>query len=146
MHSRLSRPFRPIDVESETLEFFQLSSLAEDLKRESEYAEHGVCSIAIARDEHVTLVLVAVRRAEVLGEHHFPSAGTLVVLSGRVAFSAEEAGRYEELGAGALAVFSADLCHGVEALEDSTYLVIIGGRERPATAPGTDQHAREPSA
>jgi hypothetical protein len=40
-----------------------------------------------------------------------------------------------------MAVFSSDLCHGVVAREDSTLLVIIGGRVRPETTPG--ESARE---
>ena len=132
MIRRIARPFRPIDVDSRTLEFFQLSSLGEDLRREAEYETSGVCSIAIARDEQVTLVLVALRKGEWMREHRVPSDGSLVVLSGRVAFVAESA--REELTPDALALFSPDLFHGVEALEDSLFLLIIGGRERPATA------------
>jgi quercetin dioxygenase-like cupin family protein len=134
MLNRLSRPFRPIDLDAETLAFFQLTTLGEDLRRECEYDESGVCSIAIARDEHVTLVLSALRQGEKVAEHRLPSAGTLVVLEGRITFLAREAAAPEELGPGAMAVFSADVCHGIEAREDALFLVIIGGRQRPPTA------------
>jgi quercetin dioxygenase-like cupin family protein len=132
MLSRLSRPFRPIDLGAQALAFFQLARLGEDLRREHEYERSGVCAITLARDEHVTLVLVALRKGAVMRDHRSPSAGTLVLLSGRAVFSA---GPYrEELDPGCLAAFSADLTHGVEALEDAAYLVIIGGRPRPSAS------------
>ena len=141
MQRRLNRPFRPIEVDADTLEFFQLTSLGDDLKRDAEYEESGVCSISIARDEDVTLVLTALRAGASIREHHLPSAGTLVLLSGRAAFETHGGAEHEELTPGAMAVFSSDLCHGVVAREDSTLLVIIGGRVRPETAPG--ESARE---
>lgn len=128
MRSRLSRPFRPIDLGAETLAFFQLPSLGEDLRHEHEYERSGVCAITIARDEHVTLVLVALRKGSVMRNHRAPSAGTLVLLEGRAAFVAGAA--REDLRPGCLAAFSADVIHSVEALEDVSYLVIIGGRDR----------------
>ena len=130
MLTSLSRPFRPIDLGAEGLAFFQLASLGEDLKSEHEYERSGVCAITLARDEHVTLVLVALRRGSLMRDHRSPSVGTLVLLAGRVAFSAGAEPAREELEPGCLAAFSADLTHSVEALEDATYLVIIGGRER----------------
>ena len=68
-------------------------------------------------------------------EHRLPSDGTLVVLSGRVQFLSDAQDVREELSAGAMAVFAPELCHAVEAIEDSTFLVIIGGRERPEVSP-----------
>jgi quercetin dioxygenase-like cupin family protein len=136
MQRRLERPFRPIEVDADTLEFFHLTSLGDDLKRDAEYEDSGVCSISIARDEDITLVLTALRAGASMREHHMPSAGTLVLLTGRVAFEAEGGAEREELTPGAMAVFSSDLFHGVVAREDSTLLVIIGGRARPETSHG----------
>lgn len=136
MLSRLSRPFRPIEVEREPLTFFQLATLGEDLRREAEYEKSGRSSITLVREKPVTLVLVALRKGEVMRDHQVPSDGALMLLAGRVAFGAETSASPQELEPGALALFAAGLIHRVEALDDALCLVIIGGRERPPWAPG----------
>lgn len=129
MQTGLSRPFRPIELGPETLAFFSLPALAEDLKGEPEYARSGVSALTLARDEHVTLVLVALRKGSVMRQHRVPSAATVLLFSGRVKFAGSD-GAGTDLEPGSLAAFSADVLHAVEALEDSVYLVVIGGRSR----------------
>jgi quercetin dioxygenase-like cupin family protein len=133
MLSHVSRPFRPIELSPGRLEFFDLRSLGKDLRSQPELESSGVSAVTLTRDEHVTLVLVALRRGSAMREHHAPSAGTMVVLGGRVAFVAGDGAR-TELGPGAMAAFSADVPHAVEALDDAEYLVVIGGRERGPVA------------
>ena len=118
MQTGLSRPFRPIDLNRETLAFFSLPSLSEDLKREDEYERSGVSAITLTRDDHVTLVLVALRKGTVMRQHRAPSAATVVLLSGRAKFVADD-GAGTDLEPGTLTVFSADVLHAVEALEDA---------------------------
>jgi quercetin dioxygenase-like cupin family protein len=130
MAAHLTRPFRPVELEAGALSFFELPELAADLRREEEYGRSGVAALTLARDEHATLVLVALRRGARMREHRAPSAATVVVLSGRIAFLVEREAARTELGAGALAAFAADLPHAVEAVEDAVYLVTIGGRPR----------------
>ena len=130
MASLLSRPFRPIELETATLARFTLPALAEDLKREGEYARSGISAVTLARDEHVTLVLVALRKGALMREHRAPSAATLVLLSGRADFVAGDGAR-TGLEPGSLMAFSADVPHAVEAAEDTVCLLIIGGRARP---------------
>ena len=129
MQTGLSRPFRPIELTTDALAFFALPALSEDLKGEAEYERSGVSAVTIARDEHVTLVLVALRKGAVMRRHRAPSAASVVLLSGRVRFAAG-GGESTDLDPGSLAVFAADVLHAVEALEDAVYLVIIGGRNR----------------
>jgi len=130
----LSRPFRPIELRADTLEFFQLARLADDLKSQDEYARTGVAAITLARDEHVTLVLVSLRKGAEMREHRAPSAAAVVLLSGRVSFHAGGDAAQTELGPGSMAAFAADLPHAVEALEDAAYLLMIGGRHRHAVS------------
>ncbi|RIL08192.1 MAG: hypothetical protein DCC71_00115 [Proteobacteria bacterium] len=137
MLTEFSRPFRPIELSPETLAFFSLPALAEGLKREDEYLRSGVSAITLARDEHVTLVLVALRKGAVMREHRAPSAASVVVLSGRVDFTGGD-GASATLEPGSLACFSADVAHAVEAREDAVYLVNIGGRSRPSAAAPAD--------
>jgi len=128
-----ARPSRPIELHAGALAFFELPKLADELRSQDEYQRSGVAAVTLTRDGHATLVLVALRRGAAMREHRAPSAGTVVVLSGRVAFLADREPVRTELAPGSLAVFSADVPHAVEALEDAAYLVMIGGRERPHT-------------
>jgi quercetin dioxygenase-like cupin family protein len=130
MIQALSRPFRPVELTAGALEFFQLHALAEHLREEDEYRRTGVSAVSLTRDGHATHVLIALRKGGVMREHRAPSAASVVVLSGRVVFAAGGDARRTELDAGALAAFSADVPHAVEALEDAVYLLMIGGRER----------------
>lgn len=133
MIRELSRPFRPVELGTGVLEFFQLRELGEKLRNEDEYQTSGVAAVSLARDEHVTLLLVALRQGAVMREHRAPSAAAVVLLAGQATF-ATASGERTELGPGSLAVFSADVSHAVEADEDALYLVVIGGRERPSNA------------
>lgn len=78
----------------------------------------------------MTTALVALRRGAAMREHRAPSAGALVLLAGRVAFLAGREPARTELAPGALALFAPEVPHAVEALDDASYLVAIGGRER----------------
>jgi quercetin dioxygenase-like cupin family protein len=129
METRLSRPFRPIELSPETLAFFSLPALADGLKGEDEYARSGVSAVTLARDDHVTLVLVVLRKGALMRPHRAPSAASVLLFSGRVKFVAGD-GAGSELEPGSLAAFSGDVPHAVEALEDAVYLVTIGGRQR----------------
>lgn len=133
MQTGLSRPFRPIELSADTLAFYSLPSLSKELASEAEYERSGVSAITIARDDHVTLVLVALRKGAVMREHRAPAAATVVLISGRAKFVAGD-GATTDLEPGSLVAFSADVLHAVEALEDAVYLVIIGGRNRPNLA------------
>jgi quercetin dioxygenase-like cupin family protein len=136
MSSALSRPFRPIDLDAARLASFALPALGEDLAREVEYERSGIAAITLVRDEHMTLVLVALRKGTRMREHRAPSAATLVLLSGRAVFVAGGGAR-TDLGPGSLVVFSADVPHAVEALEDAVCAVVIGGRDRPERTGGS---------
>ena len=130
MIEHLSRPFRPVELTAGTLASFQLQDLAAELRAEEEYRRVGVSAVTLTRDEHLTLVLVALRNGDTMREHRAPSAGTVVLLSGRVRFIAGSDAERAELTPGSLAAFAADLPHAVEALEDAVYLLTIGGRTR----------------
>jgi len=133
MIRQLTRPFRPIELEANALEFFALHELGEELRHQEEYQRGGVAAVTLARDAHMTMLLVALRQGDVMREHRAPSAGMALFLSGRGEFVSGGGGgeKRSAFEPGTLAAFSSDLSHAVEAREDSLYLVAIGGRERP---------------
>lgn len=122
---------RPIELDAGALAFFPLPQLAAELREREEYHHAGVTAVTLARDGHATMVLVALRKGAAMRDHRAPSAASVLVLSGRVAFVASREPKRTELAAGSLAAFSPDVTHSLEALEDATYLITIGGRERP---------------
>jgi quercetin dioxygenase-like cupin family protein len=152
MTARSAQAIRPVDLGPGTLTFFRLEELSESIREREEYRRSGVTGITLTRDEHVTVVLAALRAGAVMREHRAPSAATVVVLSGRLDFVAgagepggkpgagERSGKpgsgehRTELGPGALAAFAADVPHALEARTDAVYLVVIGGRQRPDNA------------
>ena len=127
-----SRPFRPVELTAGTLDFFRLREFAEEMKAEDEYRRAGLSGVTLAHDQHLTVVLVALRKGEKMREHRAPVGAALVLLSGRARFMAGRDGSPTELEPGSLAVFAHEVSHAVEALEDAVYLVIIGGRDHAA--------------
>ncbi|MCU0669265.1 MAG: cupin domain-containing protein [Myxococcota bacterium] len=128
MIQQLSRPFRPVELGPDAPVAFQLEALAADLRAGEEFQRSGVAAVTLVRDEPMTLVLIALRKGEAMREHSAPSAATVVVLAGHIAFVAGAS--RTELVPGTAIAFSAELPHAVEALEDAVYLVSIGGRSR----------------
>lgn len=122
---------RPIELPPGALAFFELPRLADELRARDEYGRAGVTAVTLARDDRATLVLVALRKGAAMRDHRAPSAASVVVLAGRVAFVAARDGARRELAPCALAAFAPDVVHAVEALEDAALLIAIGGRERP---------------
>jgi quercetin dioxygenase-like cupin family protein len=132
MATRVSRPFRPVELKAGTLDFFRLREFAEELRTQDEYRRSGVSGVTLARDEHLTVVLVALRKGEKMREHRAPSGAAVLLLSGRASFVSGSDGSRTELEPSSLAVFAPEVSHAVEAVEDAVYLVIIGGRDRAA--------------
>ncbi|CAG1011946.1 hypothetical protein BURK2_04399 [Burkholderiales bacterium] len=128
MSSGLPRPFVPLPIDPGTLERFDLPALAEALTREDEYGQSGVAALSLARTEAMRLVLVALRRGATMREHKAPSPACVVCISGRARLEADAGARAKDLAPGTLAVFAPDVAHSVTALEDTAYLVAIGGR------------------
>jgi quercetin dioxygenase-like cupin family protein/hemerythrin-like domain-containing protein len=126
-----SHPHRPLEPDAGTLEFFALRELAEELRGQEGYSRTGVAGHTLVRSDDLTLVLVALRAGAAMREHRAPAPATLVLLSGRARFVAEEGPERRELVPGSLVVFAADVPHAVEAREDTTFVLVIGGRERP---------------
>jgi quercetin dioxygenase-like cupin family protein len=132
MAAHVSRPFRPVELKTGELDFFRLREFAEELKTQDEYRRSGVSGVTLARDEHLTVVLVALRKGETMREHRAPSGAAVVLLSGRASFVSGSDESRTELEPNSLAVFAPEVTHAIEALDDALYLVIIGGRNRAA--------------
>lgn len=126
--SKIPRPFRPFGIPLGGVEPFALEALAERLPQEEAYRRDGRTSLALARSSELTVVLTAIRAGSKTLEHLSPGPATVVVLSGRLRFSAPGGGAHE-LGVHDSILFAADVRHAVDAVTDCVFLLVIGGKQ-----------------
>lgn len=117
---------RPVNPTEEFLTLHSFPEIARELRQGEAYARVGKNSRSLVKSPQLSMVLLALGRGAALKDHHAPAPATAVVLEGRIAFTSALGSR--ELGRLENAVFSAELEHGVEALEESLLLLIIGGK------------------
>ena len=84
---------------------------------------HAPSSTTLVKHPDLRLVLVAMRRGEILPQHRTAARISVQVLSGRLRLRLPQA--ETELGAGGLLVLEHELQHEVEALEDSAFLLTL---------------------
>lgn len=123
----IPRPFRPYGIAPGYLERFDLAGLADKLRAEPAYAREGRASLALARSGELTVFLTVMRAGAKTDEHLTPGPATLVALAGRVRFTGPrencEVGVHEAL------LVAGEKAHVVTALEDATFLLVVGGKE-----------------
>lgn len=126
MEKAFERPYRPLKVDERWIEAFPLHAMAEQLMGEDAFAESGRNALSLVRGDEMTVVLTVMKEGAVLHEHRAPGPATVVVLIGRIrVMSGDEA---TPLDAGSAVSFTANLLHAVKAVEDSAFLIVIGGR------------------
>ena len=100
--------------------------MAEKLMEEATFATSGRASLTLARGDELTLVLTALKAGTALEEHPAPAAATVITLSGNIIFTTNA--EKITLEQGEAVTFTADILHAVHASEDSTFLIVIGGK------------------
>lgn len=115
--ARTDRP-QPI-----TLNHFDLTDQLARLRADAPIRAHGRDSLSLVRDPGFDLVLVALNAGARMHEHKAPGPISVIVLDGRVAFTAR--GQRLELGPHGLVTLPNRVLHEVEALEDSAILITI---------------------
>lgn len=128
MVSLLERPFRPVDLTATSFEAFDLDDLATRLMQEPRFLDEGRSGITLVRDAQVSIVLEVLRKGSGLREHRAPASAMVSLLSGRATFVSGPDGTRTEMLPGTLVVFASDLDHALVAEEDSSCLIVIGGR------------------
>ena len=127
MFDKLQHPYSPFKISSSTVKEFHFHELSKSLQAESTFETEGRAAITIARSDSLTIVLTVIKQGYHLKEHTAPSAATVIALEGKLSFSILGGMTYE-LSQHDSVVFAPDVLHTLEALEDSTFLIIIGGR------------------
>ena len=127
MPEKLNHPYIPFEIASSATKAFDFNELSKSLRIEHSFETEGRAAITIARADNLTVVLTALKQGHHLKQHTAPSSATVIVLEGKLSFSTSDNKAYE-LPQNNSVVFASDVLHSVEALEDSTILIVIGGR------------------
>ena len=106
---------------------FDLAGELASLRASDSYhaADHG--AVTLAKHRGIRVVLVAIRAGGQMQQHHTDSPITVQPLHGRIRFEAEGGGL--ELTPGRLIAAAAGIPHRVVGIEESAFLLTIGGRE-----------------
>ena len=128
MNTSFERPYRPVDLNTSLTKAFPFMEMAEKLMEEAEVATSGRASLTLARGDELTLILVALKANNVLEEHPAPAAATVITLRGSIIFTTNADKITMDQGEGV--TFTGDVLHSVYASEDSTFLVVIGGKQQ----------------
>ena len=126
MNTSFERPYKPVDLNIPMTKGFSLISMGEKLMEETTCATSGRASLALAHGDEMTLVLVGLKAGNTLEEHTAPAAATVIMLSGNIIFTTDA--EKITLEQGEAVTFTADVLHSVYASEDSTFLIVIGGK------------------
>ena len=128
MNQAFERPYRPVEIAETTVKSFSLSAMADQLMSEESIEHSGRTSLSLARDKNMTVVLMVMKEQAVLHEHKAPGPITISTLKGHIEFTAQGQSEPLLLRTGDAAICAPHLPHQVKALEDSAFLLVIGGR------------------
>jgi quercetin dioxygenase-like cupin family protein len=115
-----ARPERPA---AGALLHFRLAEQIDRLERETTWQTSKHNAITLTKEPALRVVLVVLGAARKIHEHQASGPFTLQVVSGRLRFSA--AGETLDLASGEVVALESAQPHGVEALEDSAFLLTL---------------------
>jgi quercetin dioxygenase-like cupin family protein len=110
------------------LQQYALHPKLEAMRGDTPIKAHGRDALTLVRDPDANVVLVALEAGGQLHEHVAPGALSLVVLEGRIAFTAQ--GQRLEAKGHDLLTLPAGVPHAVEAIEPSSILLVISAPRR----------------
>ena len=119
----------PWTLDSKDLRVFTFRDPNEAIISEEAFLRYGKNACTLARSKELKALVVVLEAGKRLEEHDASGPVTITVLDGRVRLYATDPDGFQELKPGDIAVMTADARHAVEALERSTFLVVIGGAE-----------------
>jgi quercetin dioxygenase-like cupin family protein len=124
-----SRPAGRISVPVVTT---NLDSELQALRRSASYQRNDHASTTIVNRPGLGVVLVALPKGGHMAEHRAGRPIVLRVLEGRVRLTLRD--RTLEMSAGDLTSLAPNLAHEVSGIEDSAFLLTIGGTARQTTS------------
>ena len=128
MNQQRERKHRPVDLTSAETHHFDLAALASDLLKSEATQRSGQVAQTLVRNDAMTLVLTVMKAGVKLGEHKAEAPVAVTVLGGNVVFTAGAGHKEYDLRAGSALAFPAAMPHSARAVEDSSFLIVIGGQ------------------
>ncbi len=107
-----------------------LSAELEALRASDSYQASDHAAKTIAKHPGIRVVLIALKPGGRMHEHHADSAITAQGVQGRAAFTVGE--RTVELTPGVLLTVAAGLAHSVIGVDESAFILTIGGLHSPS--------------
>lgn len=121
-------PYQPFAFEAGRHERFDLTLLAKELMKGEVFQKSGRVAHTLSRGDSMTAVLTVIRNGSELHDHVNAGPVMVTVLSGSLQVVFGQSRDEIPLPAGSALVFSKDVSHRVRALEDSAFLIVVGGR------------------
>lgn len=117
----------PVALQKTAVQGFDLATIAAELEREDAYRSSRRTAAALVKENDLTVVLTSVQKGETIREHAVPNAAYVMVLDGEVVmrFPDEE----KRLSKGHSVAFAGGVRHSVDAIEDTRFLVVLGGKQ-----------------
>jgi quercetin dioxygenase-like cupin family protein len=122
-------PYQPFAFEAGRLEPFDLTLLAKELMKDEAFQKSGRVARTLARADQLTAVLTVIRKNAEIHGHANAGPVMVTVLSGSLKFVFDESRDELPLRTGSAVVLSKDVSHRVRALEDSAFVIVVGGRD-----------------
>ncbi|MFW5920409.1 MAG: hypothetical protein ACOCUS_01115 [Polyangiales bacterium] len=135
MLSTYERPFRPLESPGAQVSGFPLGDMAEQLRAERSYTEHGVDALTLVRSTELTMVLTIARGGHVLGTRQMPTTSMVVALEGSLRLRTDGGAGEILLSRGSAAAVGAGIDHEVHVDEDAVMLTVLG------TQAGLEDHS-----
>ena len=104
-----------------------LAVAARELRAEDAYRLDGHTARTLVREPTVRIVLVVMRAAAKIAEHHSQNIASIQSIAGHVRLALPD--RTVDLPAGKLLVIAPGLAHDVEAVADSAFLLTLAPGE-----------------
>ena len=120
---RMPATVRPPRARSASVLTFDLGREADRLRSESPWSQHGSNGVTLVKYSDLRIVLIAMKPATRVQEHHAGARISVHALSGHVRLRLVN--ETIELQAGHLLALEKDTPHDLEAVEESTVLLTI---------------------
>ena len=108
---------------------FDTAPLARELRGEAAYEREGHTARTLVREADLRIVLMVMKAGAIIKEHRANETASVYTLSGHVRLRMGD--RVVDLPSGRLLVLERELPHNVEAVDESSVLLTLGGPERP---------------
>lgn len=113
----------PVHALDSPLAIFKLSSVAEQLRDEAAWRAGGRNAMTLVKDQALRVVLVAMRAGTVVPEHHAEGPVLLHVTAGCLRVTGAQGPA--TLRSGELLALGPGIRHAVEAIEETTFLLVL---------------------